>query len=179
MDSSSRNFTKRAAVDSRSLRAVGGGAKTGKNPVDRGKKGSKHHLLVDGNGTPLAAIVTGANVHDVTQFEPLVNAVPLVCGKPGRPRRRTKELCADRAYDSQPHRERLRKRCIKPKIARHNTEHGSGLGKRRWPVERTHSWYSRNCRLRVRTDRRDDIHEAWLAIASALICFNVLVASLC
>src|SRR5262245_51540276 len=40
----------RAAVDSSSVRAWGGGEDTGPNPTDRGKKGSKHHTVVDGQG---------------------------------------------------------------------------------------------------------------------------------
>ena len=60
-------------------------------------------MLTDGRRTPLAAIVTGANRHDVTQLLPLIDAVPPVRGKVGRPRRRPDSLCADRAYDSEPH----------------------------------------------------------------------------
>src|SRR3954470_9558648 len=92
----------RASVDSRSFRALGGGEKSGPSPVDRRKKGSKHHIIVDAKGTPLAATVTAANVPDVKQLEPLVDAIPPVRGKPGRPRRRPKEVYADRAYDSEP-----------------------------------------------------------------------------
>ena len=56
----------RACVDSGLVRAVGDGEKNGPNPTDRGKPGSKHHLLTDANGTPLSAILTGANRHDAT-----------------------------------------------------------------------------------------------------------------
>ncbi len=51
----------RAMVDSASIRAVGGGGKTGPNPTDRRKPGSKHHLITYALGIPLAAILTGAN----------------------------------------------------------------------------------------------------------------------
>ena len=169
----------RAAVDSRSLRALGGGQKTGPSPVDRRKEGSKHHLIVDGRGTPLAATVTAANGPDVKQLEPLVDAVPPVRGKRGRPRRRPKRLYADRAYDSEPHRRRLRRRGIRPLIARRGTAHGSGLGRFRWVVERTLSWLPRKRKLRVRTERRADIHEALLSLGCGLICYGVLMASLC
>jgi transposase len=169
----------RASVDSRSLRAVGGGEKTGPSPVDRRKKGSKHHVIVDGKGTPLAATVTAADVPDVKQLEPLVDAIPPVGGKPGRPRRRPRQVFADRAYDSEPHRRRLRGRGVRPRIARRRAAHGSGLGKIRWVVERTSSWLSRKRKLRIRTERRADIHEALLSIGCSLICFNVLMASFC
>jgi len=67
-------------------------------------------------------------------------AIPLVRGKPGRPKRKPFALVADRGYDSDPHRELLRKMGINPVIARRYTEHGSGLGILRWVVERTISW---------------------------------------
>ena len=169
----------RAAVDSRSLRALGGGERTGPSPVDRRKKGSKHHLLADGRGTPLAATLTAANTPDVKEAERVVEAVPPVGGRPGRPRRRPKELLADRGYDSRALRGRLRAKGIRPRVAPRGTPHGSGLGRFRWVVERSLSWLAHHRRLRLRTDRRADIHEAWLSIGCAMICFNLLAASLC
>jgi transposase len=100
----------RGAVDSSSVRAGHGGEKTGKSPVDRGKLGSKHHLLVEGHGVPLSVSLTGANRHDITQLLTLVEHLPPVRGKRGRPRQKPKELQGDRAYDSEPHRRALRKR---------------------------------------------------------------------
>ncbi|WP_420806266.1 transposase [Sciscionella marina] len=65
-------------------------------------------------------------------------------------------LFADRGYDSDPHRARLRNRGIVPKIARRNTKHGSGLGKHRWFVERGFAWLHQYKRLRTRYERRAD-----------------------
>jgi transposase len=169
----------RATVDSSSVRAVGGGEKTGQNPTDRRKPGSKHHVLTDANGVPLNAILTGANRHDVTQLLPLVDGVPPVGGKPGHPKQRPDALYADRAYDSQPHRRELRKRGIEPYLARRNTEHGSGLGVYRWVSERTLSWLHQFRRLRIRFDRRADIHQAFLTLAQSLICLRLLPEGFC
>ena len=154
------------------------GGKTGPNPTDRGKPGSKHHLLTDANGIPLAAILTGANTPDVTQLIPLMDAIPRVRGKRGRPRHRPDEVYADRGYDSEPHRQELRSRGIHPQLAKRRTPHGSGLGIFRWVVERTLAWLHQNRRLRIRYERRDDIHEAFLSIGCALICWNYLANSL-
>jgi hypothetical protein len=99
------------------------------------KNGSKHHLLVDASGIPLAWTVTGGNRHDVTQLIPLVDRVPPVRGKVGRPRRRPDRLTADRGYDHDTYRRELRQRGIASEIARRQTEHGSGLGRVRWVVE--------------------------------------------
>jgi hypothetical protein len=72
--------------------------------------------------------LTGANRHDVTQLLPLVDAVPPVVGKRGRPRRRFKKTQGDRACDSEPHRPELRRRKTQPVLARRRTPNGSGLG---------------------------------------------------
>jgi transposase len=154
-----------------------GGSKTGPSPVDRARKGSKHHLLVEASGIPLAWKLTGGNHHDVTQLIALVERVPAVRGKVGRPRRRPKRLTADRAYDSASHRRELRRRGITPEIARRKTEHGSGLGRVRWVVERTFAWLHQFKRLLVRYERRAEMHEAFLGIACCLVCFRRLQRS--
>jgi transposase len=166
----------RAAVDSGTVRAVGGGQKTGPNPTDRSKPGSKHHVMTDGGGVPLAVELSGANRHDVMHLLSLVVHIPSVRGKPGRPRSRPDELYADRAYDSEPARGILRWLGIEPFLAKRGTEHGSGLGKFRWVAERTISWFRNFRRLRVRYERRDDIHEGFLGFAKSLICLSLLLS---
>lgn len=122
----------------------------------------------------MAAILTEANRHDVTQLMPLVAAIPQVRGKRGRPRRRPDQVQGDRAYDSEPHRKALRLLGIGPVLAKRSTEHGSGLGIYRWVVERTLAWLHQPRRLRTRYERRADIHEAFLSIGCSLICFRHL-----
>ena len=136
-------------------------------------------MLTDGQGVPIVATTTAANCHDVTELLNLVNDVPAIKGKPGRPRYRFDELYADRAYDSQAHRDALLEVGITPRIAKRNTEHGSGLGKVRWAVERTISWLHQFRRLRIRYERRLDIHQAFLSIGCILICHRMLIESLC
>ena len=155
-----------------------GGSATGPSPVDRARNGSKHHLLVDASGIPLAWTLTGGNRHDVTQLIPLVDRVPAVRGTVGRPRRRPKRVSADRGYDFDSHRRQLRQRGITPEIARRSTAHGSGLGRVRWVVERTFAWLHHFKRLLIRYDRRHEIHEAFLAIGCCLVCFRRLQNSL-
>ena len=135
-------------------------------------------MITDAQGLPLAVRLTGANDHDVTQLLPLVEAIPPVRGKRGRPRRRPQRVQGDRACDSEPHRAELRARGIEPVLARRNTEHGSGLGVYRWVVERTIAWLHQFRRLRVRYERLPEIHEAFLSIGCALICWRHL-KSLC
>ena len=168
----------RAVIDSSSVRAVLGG-ETGPNRTDRGKAGSKHHVLTDGNGIPLAARTTGANRHDMTQLDGLVDDIPPVPGKAGRPRRRPDALYGDRGYDSQPHRDSSRALGIKPRLARRGDANGSGLGKVRWVVERTLSWLHQNRRLRVSYERRAAIHDGFLKLGCAMICFKGVQQSIC
>ena len=123
---------------------------------------------------PLAYSLTGANRHDVTQLIPLIDAVPPIAGKVGRPLRRPERLYADRAYDSDPHRRKLRDRGIEPVIARRNTDHGSGLGVFRYVAEQTQALFHQFRRLRTRFDKRDDIHEAFMDIGCAMMCWRRL-----
>ena len=103
-----------------------------------------------------------------------MDLIPSIAGLKGRPRRRPKQVFGDRAYDAEWIRKGLRERGIQPFLARRNTEHGSGLGKKRWVVERTFAWFNQFRRLRVRYEKRADIHEAFLALGCILICWNAL-----
>lgn len=141
--------------------------------------GSKHHVITDAEGVPFAVRLTGANRHDVTELLPLVDAIPPISGKVGRPRSKPDCVQADRGYDSEPHRQKLRRKGIEPVLAKRWTGHGSGLGVFRWVVERTLSWLHQFRRLRVRYERRADIHEALLEIACIVICHNTLQNRLC
>jgi IS5 family transposase len=149
------------------------GAGDGPTPVDRARPGSQHHLITEGGGIPLAVTVTGGNRHDSTQLIPLVHAVPKIRGTRGRPRQRPRHLCGDRAYDSEGHRRSLRSVGITPRIARKNTEHGSGSGTVRWVVERTFAWPRQFTRLRTRYERRVDVHLGLLQLACVLICHRI------
>ena len=150
-----------------------GGAKTGPNPTDRGKNGSKRHLIVDGQGTPLAIEHTGANVHDSEMAIALVDSIPPIKQPRGRPRQRPDEVLADRAYDAETKiRRPLRQRHVVPLIAKRYSEHGSGLGKFRYVVEAAFDWLFNQRRLRVRYEKRDDIHQAFLIIGCFLICWR-------
>jgi transposase len=153
-----------------------GGTKTGANPTDKEKKGTKRHLVSDRKGIPLSVIITAANVHDSMVFEELIDAIePIKRPGRGRPRKRPEKLHADKAYDDNKCKEVLRKRGIKSRIARKGIDSSEKLGRHRWVVEeRTLAWLSKYRRLTIRYERRDDIHEAFLHLGCSLICFNYL-----
>ena len=150
--------------------------KTGPNPTDRGKNGSKRHLITDAQGVPLAIEHTGANVHDSQCAVGLVDAIPPIKQPRGRPRRRPDEVLADRAYDAEAKiREPLRQRRVVPTIPHRNQDHGSGLGIFRSVIEGCFEWIFLWRRLRVRYEKRDDIHQAFLNLACAMICWRKLI----
>ena len=144
----------------------------GANPVYRGKPGSKLHLVCDGGGLPLTAVVTAANVNDTTMFQTLLDDVPAVRGSSGRRRCRPAKVHGDKGYDSAANRAYLRRRRITPRIARRGIESSARLGRHRWKVERSLSWLSCWRRLAVRWDRDSGRWFAFLLVACAVVCFN-------
>jgi len=131
-------------------------------------------VICDGRGIPLVIQLTGANRNDSQQALALVDAIPFLQGERGRPRCRPDCLFGDRGYDAEAIRQGLRDRRIIPFLAKRNTENGSGLGRWRWVVERTFAWLNQFRRLRVRYEKRADIHEAFLALGCILICWRFL-----
>jgi transposase len=145
----------------------------GPSPTNRGKQGTKHHLVVDARGTPLAAVLSGANINDHLVLEKVIDAiVPVRSGKPGRPRFRPDKVHADKGYDFEVCRRVLKERGIEARIARRGIDDGKRLGCWRWVVERTHAWLHRFRRLSVRYEQRDDIHQAFLSLGCALVCLK-------
>ncbi len=149
----------------------------GPNPTDRGKPGTKHHLACERQGIPLAALQTAANINEGTVLERLVDAIPPLKqprGRPGRPRQRPGKLDADQGYDSRHNRAVLRRRGITPRIARKGIESRERLGRHRWVAERSFAWLHRNRRLLVRYERDDTLHDAFLHLGCALVCWQLL-----
>jgi transposase len=130
--------------------------------------------LTDASGAPLVVQLTAANRHDVNTLLPLVVDIPAVAGKPGRPKQKPNALVADKAFDCQALRDLLRWLGIEPQIPRRG-DHERGLGKVRWFIERTVSWLHQFRRLRIRWDRSPEIHQAFLSLAAAVICFRLWI----
>jgi len=160
-------------IDGTIVRAFGGGDQTGPSPVDRRKLGTEHTPLTDANGIPLAIHTAPANVSDHRQILSLVREFPKVGGTPGRPKQRPDHLFADRGYSSDATRAILHWMGIEPRIARRGEEHGSGLEKVRWVVERSISWIKGFWRMRFRYDRLGIIQDAWSTLAAAAVCIHI------
>jgi transposase len=155
-------------LDTCSVRAKRGGDLTGPNPTDRAKRGTKYHVAVDGNGVPVASAATAANVNDTLVFERLFLAAFAVMA-------RIRTVFADKGYDAEHHRELCRAFGAESHIHRRGRPCGSGLGKRRWPVERSNAWVLENRRLALRYDRLGFIIQSLLQAACIFLVAGRLV----
>jgi IS5 family transposase len=130
--------------------------------------------VTERSGLPLAKLLTGANRQESVVFEQMLDSVPPIKQPNGRRRKRPDKLHADKGYDYRRCRHSLRQRHIKSRIARKGIERTDRLGRHRWVVERTFAWLNQFRRLRIRDERRADIHLAFLTLGCALICFRAL-----
>ena len=154
-------------LDSCSVRAKRGGDLTGPNPTDRAKLGTKYNVAVDGDGVPVACVATAANVNDTLVFERLFLAAFAVMA-------RIRTVFADKGYDAEHHRELCRIFGVQPQIYQRGQPPGSGLGQRRWPVERSNAWVLENKRLALRYDRLGFIIQSLLQSACIFLVANRL-----
>lgn len=132
--------------------------------------------MTDSQGTPLSVLVSAANQHDVNFILPLIFCMfPAIGGLVGRPRKTPQMVRADTGYTSQDLLNLLSCCGIDAEIPQRGKESCAGLGKRRWPVERTISWLKQYRRVGIRRDRKDSIYEAFVTMACAMITYKQLV----
>ena len=143
-----------------------------------GKNGSKRHLLVDGRGVPLSLVVTGANAHDVTQIETVLDAI--VVKRPAPKQRRSKYLCADAGYRG--------KKAMKVILAHGYIPHVVSRKRetdqkkidpkkkaRRWVVEACHGWFNRFRKLLVRYEKLEHTFLVLNHLAAAIIALRKIM----
>jgi putative transposase len=166
------------ALDSKSVAAPLGGEKTGKNPTDRGKLGSKRHILTDARGAPLAVVISGANAHDKTCALAVLDAVLIE-----RPKRvyRVHHLCGDKGYDYLDIRQGAHERHYQTHIRRRGVAvepvpADLRYPPRRWVVERTLSWTNDFRALRTRWAKKSDNWLAFIHFACALVLWRMCAA---
>ncbi len=151
------------------------GKKTGPNPTDRAKSGTKRSLLTDGDGVPLALAVAGANVHDMRLVRETLKRFAVRRPRPKRGGRK-QHFCGDKGYDYPVVRTLLQEWGYalhiavrgKPPARRRSRSHSSSRA-RRWVVERSHSWMNRFRRLLIRWEKKAVNYEALLHFACAWI----------
>ena len=147
---------------------------SGSNPTtDRGKRGTKRHVLVDQKGIPLSVIITSANTHDMkATTNTLYNEVVK------RPSDK-QNLCLDKGYDfSEIEREVIKRRYV-PHIRHRGVE--KELIKieyvtKRWVViERTNSWHNRFRKLLVRYEKKSENYLALVCLACCIIVYRRII----
>lgn len=149
-----------------------GGEHTGPSPVDRGKPGSKMHILSDAKGLPLVVGLSAANVHDSLTLKPMIKGHQ-TRHDPWHGRHfKPQCLHADMAYDVPQLRRWLWGKHIGVRIARKSVESSERLGRRRWVIERTMSWLSGYRRLSPRYERQPSNYLAFLGLAATLCCYK-------
>jgi putative transposase len=137
-----------------------------------GKKGSKRHLLTDGRGVPLSIVVTGANRHDVSQLELVLDEIVIE-----RPEDIDEHLCADKGYSGEAALKAITGRNYIPHVKQRGEEIENkrtipGYKARRWVVEVSHSWFNRFRKLLVRYEKLTETYLALSQMAAAIIAFR-------
>lgn len=146
-----------------------GGEHTGPNPTDRGKQGCKRHLVTDAYGIPLLLGIGPANHRDETALPALLWLLGWVLSCLGG-RRRPGTLQADRGYGFPWTIALVMGWGIRVQIAARGSPHGSGLGRTRFVVERTHSWFGHFRRLTQCYERKGIHFLGMQQLAACVIC---------
>lgn len=148
------------------------GGKTGANPTDRAKRGTKRHVLTEARGVPVALCLTAANVHDKWAIAELLDskvALP--------PPRAEQNLCLDKGYDYKDTRQCVVRRRYVAHIRSRGEERRAcrrGTRPRRWVVERTHSWFNRFRKLLIRWEKKPENYLALVHFAAVIIAFRLM-----
>jgi transposase len=119
-------------------------------------------------------VVSAANANDSTMLEAVLDDIPPILMPTGRRRRRPTKVHADKADDHRRCRASLRRRGIRPRIARRMIESSERLGRHRWTIERTGAWLGGWRRLRIRYERSSERFSALVPLACSVICFSTL-----
>jgi len=158
------------AVDCCITKAPCGGEKAGRNPVDRGKQGTKRSMAVDERGIPLGAVSAPANRHDSPLLVPTLDAVSETLG--AMPEGSSIHL--DRGYDSALTRERLEDRGLTWEISKKGKP-APFWATYRWVVERTSSWHNAHKKLVWCTERAGRVIDFWVAFSDVVIIVRRLI----
>jgi transposase len=139
-------------------------------------------VVVDGQGIPLGGAIASASRAEVELLEPTLATIQVPRSGPGRPRSKPERVIGDKAYDSDDHRERLGRRGIQLIVPFRKNRRWPGIQdrrplrryRRRWKVERTHSWLANYRRLVVRYEHYAALYQAFFFLACALITLRQL-----
>lgn len=152
---------------------------TGPNPTDRGKLGTKRHVLTDGQGIPLSVVITAANTHDM---KAAINTLDnIVVKRPSsRIYKERQNLCLDKGYDFQ----EIENGVIKKGYLSHIRQRGERVltnhfphhhHSRRWVVESTNSWHNRFRKLLIRYEKKIENYFALVCLGCCIIIYRRII----
>lgn len=148
---------------------------TGPNPTDRGKRGTKRHLLTDKNGMPLSVVITAANTHDM---KAAITTIDRIVIKRLSPKKILQNLCLDKGYDFL----EIEHEAVKRSYVLHIRHRGeektlikNGYHTQRWVVERTNSWHNRFRKLLIRYEKKSENYLALVCLACCIIVYRGII----
>jgi putative transposase len=152
-----------------------GGERTGRNPTDRGKLGTKRSLLTEANGIPVGLAVEGANRHDKKVAEATLESIPV--DRPEPTEERPQGMCLDKGYDYDDTRGLVQEFGFTAHVRARGEEakalkREAGFKARRWVVERTHSWMNRFRRVLIRWEKKVVNYFGMLHLVCAWITYR-------
>jgi transposase len=166
---------------------------TGSNPIDRGKLGTKRHILTDTNGIPIPAVITPASTHDIKGVTDVMDNAVVNKPQPTSPAITAKSktikqhLCLYRAYNSKAVEQKIikrgyelhvpckRKRGEEKAKDKENTFQKRYHPRRRWFVERTNSWHNRFRKLLVRYEKKAENYLGLVQLSSRVIIYRKII----
>jgi putative transposase len=163
------------SMDGAMTKAPLGGERTGRNPTDRGKLGTKRSLLTEANGVPVGLAVEGANRHDKKLVEATLESIAVE--RPEPTEQEPQGMCLDKGYDYDDTRELVREFGFTAHVRARGEEakelkREAGQKARRWVVERTHSWMNRFRRVLIRWEKKVENYFGMLHFVCAWITFR-------
>ena len=177
------------------------GAKTGNNPTDRSKLGTKRHILTDKKGIPLSAVISSASTHDINLVTDVVDKAVIKRRRGIRrswirswsKRQLRQHLCLDKGYNSAEEKQKLIKQGyilhipIKKKKKKKGEEEKDNEQKpkaipnrkryslKRWVVERTNSWHNRFRKLFTRYEKKDENYLGLVQFSCCIIIYRKII----
>jgi putative transposase len=151
---------------------------TGPNPTDRGKLGTKRHVLTDGQGIPLSVVITSANTHDM---KAAINTLDnIVVKRPSsKINKKRQNLYLDKGYDFQEIENEVIKKGYLPHIRQRAelvlTNHFHHHHSRRWVVERTNFWHNRFRKLLVRYEKKLENYFSLVCLGCCIVIYRRII----
>src|SRR5687768_17183366 len=175
------------------------GAKTGNNPTDRSKLGTKRHILTDKNGIPLSVVISPASTastHDINLVTDVVDntVIRQTSSKSKNKRRQQQHLCLDKGYNSAEEEKELIKRdyVLHIPIKKKKKKKKKGMNNekeippsiattikqyspKRWVVERTNSWHNRFRKLFTRYEKKAENYLGLIQFSCSMIVYRKII----